>query len=152
MLFRSQLPEAHRALQSSHSLSSQIPHDAWHGPKKKRRKETSQEESKRGVRDSEIQAGKLKKKWAKEREENTHVHTHGHTQSHSTHTVTHTKDRPGEELEDTGSASSQEGPSHSARPLMTTRSPSEAPTCCSLVSPDDVTTGCSLCLLGTQPK
>ena len=51
------------------------------------RRETSQEESKRRVRDSELQAEKMKEKyggsWAKERKD-THRHTHSYT-----NTVTH---------------------------------------------------------------
>ena len=52
------------------------------------RRETSQEESKRRVRDSELQAKRMKEKyggsWAKERKEDTHRHTHSYT-----NTVTH---------------------------------------------------------------
>lgn len=59
------------------------------------RRETSQEESKRRVRDVELQAKRMKEKyggsWAKERK-NRHRHTHNYTNSHThriTHTVTH---------------------------------------------------------------
>lgn len=68
------------------------------------RRETSQEESKRRVRGSELQAERMKEKyrgsWAKERKEDTHsytytvTHTYSHTQSYTqihghTHVVTY---------------------------------------------------------------
>lgn len=64
------------------------------------RRETSQEESKRRVRGSELQAERMKEKyggsWAKERKEDTQAHTQLHTHSHThiqSHTVIHTNTR-----------------------------------------------------------
>lgn len=129
------------------------------------RRETSQEESKRRVRGSELQAEKMKERyggsWAKERKEDTHAHTHSYThtvtrtyshtqpytQIHShthvvtySHTPSHTKDRQERSWKTVGPLL--------LRPPMTPRSPQS----CSLASSGPVTTGCPLRLRCARPK